>query len=200
MYLALGIKSGQIAENGTWGLIRSHNMRKYFCSTLLNHGADSFIVNFWMGHSLDDTKSAYFRASAENGLRDTYTQYMSYLTISEAYDPEKGPNFQKLKEENKALSMVVENTSYESRTAKNNVEEAKAEIDELRKRLEDAENDYRAIQADKELEGKARAHDMEDMRKDLLAEMKALLSGSQEKIKKNMKTEPVNVDGDVWED
>jgi hypothetical protein len=43
---------------------------------------------------------------------------------------------------------------------------------------------------------------MEEMRKDLLAEMKAMLGGSQDKMKKSMKTEPVKADNveDVWKD
>jgi integrase len=202
IYIALAESANLSTPHGEWGLVRSHNVRKVFNSTLLNNGADSFRVDFWMGHTQDDTRAAYFRAAAKGGLRDTYMEYMSFLSLVEKYDPEKDPNFKKLKDENKVLSRVVENTAYESRTARNEVEDAKEEIEKLKQRLEDAENDYRAIQADKELEGKARAHDMEEMRKDLLAEMKAMLGGSQDKMKKSMKTEPVKADNveDVWKD
>jgi hypothetical protein len=89
--------------------------------------------------------------------------------------------------------MVVENTSYESKTAKNDVEKAKAEIDELRQRLEDAENDYKALHADKELENKARENDKEEMRKELLAEMRAMLSNSEVSMRKNMKNKPLKL-------
>jgi len=132
IYQGLSLKSGKVAPCGTFSLIRSHNMRKYFNSTLLNNGADSFLVDFWMGHTLDETRSAYFRASGENGLRETYMKHMSYLTISEAYDPTKDPNFTKLKQENSALTRVIENTAYETRTARNEMHDLKEQLEELK--------------------------------------------------------------------
>lgn len=75
----LGIHEGA----GRFGLIRSHNVRKLFNSILLNRGCDSFHTEFWMGHRLDDTKSAYFRANPIE-LRDMYQKFIPYLTIEKA--------------------------------------------------------------------------------------------------------------------
>jgi len=109
--------------SGNWGLIRSHNMRKYFNSALLNAGADSFIVDFWMGHTLDETKSAYFRAS--NGLRDIYLKFVPYLTIQKEADVSESPEYLRLKQENQIL---------QAETARHVVE--RSELQELRAEIE----------------------------------------------------------------
>ena len=208
IYRQLSEKAHKTTPKGCWGLIRSHNMRKYFKSTLQNKEVDSFIVEFWMGHSQDDTKSAYFRADARGGLKDIYMKYMSLLTIADEYDPEKDPSFQKLKEENKALSIVVENTSYESKTAKNEAENAKNEVEKaktelektqqelkksqqkseekLKKAQQEAHNEYMAIQADRELENEFRDHKIEEMQIQMNELKQMLLSGVQERTAKNM--------------
>lgn len=77
-------------------------MRKFFNSALLNAGADSFKVEFWMGHKLDDTRAAFYRANSEQ-LRDTYSEYIPYLTIQKPLDISASPDFQKIVKENRTL-------------------------------------------------------------------------------------------------
>lgn len=48
-------KAGKNVGLGKWNYIRSHTMRKYFNSTLLNAGANSFFTEFLMRYKLDDT-------------------------------------------------------------------------------------------------------------------------------------------------
>lgn len=62
------------------------------------------MTNFWMGHTLDDTQSAYFRASAENGLKDTYLKLVSYLTIQKEAEVSEDPDYQRIKQENQILA------------------------------------------------------------------------------------------------
>jgi integrase len=131
LYQNLAEAANKASPKGQWNVIRSHNMRRYFNSVLLNNGADSFIVDFWMGHTLDETKSAYFRASAEGGLKQTYMKFMAHLTISEAYDPTKDPNFQKLKQENSALTHVIESTAYDAKSTRNEMQDLKEQLEEL---------------------------------------------------------------------
>jgi integrase len=103
IYRRLAEQAHKTTPKNVWALIRSHNIRKFFNSTLLNAGADSFIVNFWMGHALDDTKSAYFRASAECGLKDTYLKFVPYLTIQKEADVSESLEYQRIKQENQIL-------------------------------------------------------------------------------------------------
>lgn len=65
LYRAISEKVRKNSKKGTYNVIRSHTMRKFFNSTMLNAGADSFHVEYWMGHALDDTRAAYFRANPE---------------------------------------------------------------------------------------------------------------------------------------
>lgn len=102
IYRTIAEKARKGTPAGDWGIIRSHNVRKLFNSAMLNAGADSFFVEFVMGHTLDDTRAAYFRASPEK-LREIYQNYIPYLTISKEADVSESPDFQKMKRENKAL-------------------------------------------------------------------------------------------------
>jgi integrase len=102
IFRGISEKARKNSRKGNCNLIRSHNLRRYFYSALLNAGADSFFVEFLMAHKLDATRAAYFRASSEQ-LRDTYSQYIPYLTIQKPLDVSKSPEFQRVIVENKAL-------------------------------------------------------------------------------------------------
>ena len=97
---------------GDWNLIRAHNIRKYFNSTMLNAGADSFHVEFFMGHTLDDTRAAYFRASSDK-LRELYQKFVPYLTIEKALDPEQHPDFIRLKNDSETYARAAANAAVE---------------------------------------------------------------------------------------
>jgi integrase len=58
MYRAISSKAKKNTQRGTYNTIRSHNMRKYFNSTLLSAGCDSFHVEYFMGHELDNTSAS----------------------------------------------------------------------------------------------------------------------------------------------
>lgn len=112
------------ATKGNWNLIRSHNMRKFFNSSLLNAGADSFFTEFLMGHTLDATKAAYYRANTEQ-LKKTYKNYIPYLTIQKALNISESPEYQNITKENQVLR---------AETAKQVVE--RTELQDLRAELE----------------------------------------------------------------
>ncbi len=124
IYRQISEKARKNTGKGIWNLIRSHNVRKYFNSTLLNSGADSFFVEYCMGHTLDDTRGAYFRASPEK-LKEIYAKYIPYLTIQKECDISESPEFQRIKEENQVL--VTE-------TIRHTIE--RKELQDLREQLE----------------------------------------------------------------
>jgi integrase len=124
IYRAISEKAGKNATGGNWNLIRSHNMRRYFNSALLNASCDSFHVEFFMGHKLDATRAAYFRASPEK-LRAIYLKYVPYLTIQKEADVSESPEFKRLLKENQILATET------ARHVVNN-----SEIQELRTELE----------------------------------------------------------------
>jgi site-specific recombinase XerD len=102
LYRDISLKAQKNTPTGDWNLIRSHNMRKFFNSALLNAGADSFFVEYCMGHTLDGTREAYFRATPDK-LREIYKRYIPYLTIQKDLDISSTPDFKRLTKENEKL-------------------------------------------------------------------------------------------------
>lgn len=80
LYRGISNRALKSAPRYVRNLIRSHNMRKVFNSAVLNAGADSFFIEYFMGHTLEDTKAAYFRANPDK-LRDMYQKYIPFITI-----------------------------------------------------------------------------------------------------------------------
>jgi integrase len=117
LYQTLSEKSQKNMPKSDWNLIRSHNIRKRFNSAMLNGGADSFHVEFFMGHTLDNTRAAYFRANPEK-LRELYLKYIPYLTIQTEADISKSPEYLRIKQENQIL---------QAETARNVVERSELE-------------------------------------------------------------------------
>lgn len=66
--------------------ISSHNLRKFFCTTLINAGAGSDFVNFSMGHVIKDASLAYFQVTVDKHM---YARSIPALTINDATDISK---------------------------------------------------------------------------------------------------------------
>jgi integrase len=120
IYRRLAEKARKNTPANDWGFIRSHNLRKYFNSVLLNSGADSFFTNFLMGHTLDETQAAYFRASPDK-LKEIYVKFAPFLTIQKEGDVSESPEYLRIKQENQIL---------QAETARHVVE--RSELQELR--------------------------------------------------------------------
>ncbi len=133
IYRTISEKARKGTPAGDWGIIRSHNVRKYFNSAMLNAGADSFFVEFLMGHTLDDTRAAYFRASPEK-LKEIYKKYIPYLTITKELDISESPEYQQIKKENQVLQAETARHVVE----RSDLQEMRRELDELKKELIEA--------------------------------------------------------------
>lgn len=138
IYNELCEKANKVSGRGKRNLIRSHNMRKFFNSALLANGADIFTTNYLMGHTLDGTQDAYFRADPEK-LKEKYKNYIPYLTIQKEMDVAESPEYKKLKNENEIFARE---------NAKRVIENA--ELQELRAKIEDLEKKKEASEITKE--------------------------------------------------
>lgn len=123
LYEAISEKAQKNTPKSDWNLLQSHNMRKYFNSTMLNAGADSFHIEFFIGHTLDDTKAAYFRASPDK-LKELYLKFVPYLIIQKELNVLESPDYIRIKSENQIL---------QAETVKHVVD--RSELQELRKEL-----------------------------------------------------------------
>lgn len=101
LYSGVSEKARKNTANG-YNFIRSHTMRKYFNSCLLNAGCDSFHTEFWMGHQLSETQGAYFRANIQQ-QKEIYMKYIPYLTIQKELNVSESPEYQRMKNENEIL-------------------------------------------------------------------------------------------------
>jgi hypothetical protein len=188
MYKGLSEKARMNTVKGNWNLIRSHNIRKYFNSALLNANADSFFVEFCMGHTLDSTKAAYFRANSEQ-LRETYSKYIPFLTIQKALDVSESPEYQKIKNENQIL--VAETVKHV--VERKEIQDLRTELEKANQKINEAEEDYHAYQADLELTRTINNHEIEMAVQKGIAEFKKeLLGQSMMNVRKNMKGEPID--------
>lgn len=163
LYQTLSEKSQKNTPKSDWNLIRSHNIRKWFNSAMLNAGADSFHVEFFMGHTLDDTRAAYFRANPEK-LRELYLKYVPYLTIQKEADISESPEYLRIKQENQIL---------QAETARHVVD--RSELQGLREEVEKMKEASAAVGSIKE--GYMQRADLEEIR-----EMKNKLKQELEEV------------------
>jgi len=125
LYRSISDKARLNTKAGSYNVIRSHTMRKYFNSAMLNAGADSFFTEFIIGHTLDGTRAAYFKASPEK-LREIYLKFMPYLTIERILDVSVSPEYQKIKADNEVLQIeAYKGNEYKEELIRRN-EEVKA--------------------------------------------------------------------------
>lgn len=102
LYRRLSEKAQKNTPKNDFNLIRSHNLRKWFNSTLLNAGCDFFHCEEFMGHHLPATQEHYFRANSE-GLMKYYAKFIPFLTIEKSLDITDSPDFKRVIEENEVL-------------------------------------------------------------------------------------------------
>jgi integrase len=102
LYRNLAERAQKSAPYGTWSLIRSHNMRKFFNTTLVNAGCGNIYVELWMGHTIDSTKDAYFRPDPHEIVK-IYQNYIPYLTISKYLVVSDSDDYKRLKTEKEEL-------------------------------------------------------------------------------------------------
>lgn len=102
IYRDLSEGTSKCAPKGEFNTIRSHNIRKFFNSTLLNAGCDFFTVELFMGHKLPATQQHYFQANPEE-LKKVYSKYVPQLTIQKELEVLETAEFQALLSENEIL-------------------------------------------------------------------------------------------------
>ncbi len=97
IFRRLSVATGRETDKGTWSLVRAHNLRKYFNSTLLNNGADIFFTDYLMGHKIDQMHEAYYRADPVK-LREKYMRSLPFLSLEDTeVKMIESPEYQELK-------------------------------------------------------------------------------------------------------
>src|SRR5665647_139856 len=120
----LSEKAQMSAPSGDWNIIRSHNLRRFFNTTLLNAGASIFLVDYAMGHALDSTHDGYYRNDPQK-LKEHYSEYVHLLTINKETDEELMQKYEEEVKKSKALETDVVKMAIE-----------RTELQDLREQLE----------------------------------------------------------------
>jgi Site-specific recombinase XerD len=124
MYRTISEKAQKNTPKGNWNLIRSHNLRRWFNTTLLNAGMGFFYVEEMMGHTLPTTQENYYVRNPDK-LKEIYKKYIPYLTIQKDLDISVSPEYQ---------AIIKENDTLRAETARHIVE--RTELNDLRKEIE----------------------------------------------------------------
>jgi integrase len=128
-YRALNKDAGKDAGFNEYNVVRSHNMRRFLNSTLLANSASIFFTDFILGHELDQTREAYFRADPAS-LKAEYSKYIPYITIEKQFDPSDSLEFKQMQHENERLARITAKTAVE----RDELQDLRAELDEMKKR------------------------------------------------------------------
>jgi integrase len=106
IYRAISTKAKKNTPIGTWNTIRSHNIRKVYNSALYNAGADSWFIEYTMGHAVDNTRAAYLRVQPDK-IKEIYKKYIPYLTIQKELDFSTSNEFKDLKKESEKYKALM---------------------------------------------------------------------------------------------
>lgn len=72
----------QLGWTKTRRRFHAHALRSFFATTLTSRGVSYLTTEFLLGHSIDSTRSAYYKADVEH-LRREYVQVLPYLSFLE---------------------------------------------------------------------------------------------------------------------
>lgn len=134
MFQRISARAQKCTPQGCWNLIRTHNMRKVFSSTLKNAGCEHEFVEYWMAHQQDDVRGAYDKYDPKK-LILIYQQYIPLLTFAEELNVFDNPNYKDLLEQNKTLAKMAADSMLQLETLKKN---QKKDIDDaVKKRMEE---------------------------------------------------------------
>ncbi|AFV23312.1 hypothetical protein Mpsy_1103 [Methanolobus psychrophilus R15] len=140
VYNRLNKAASMGGQKGVYNVVRSHNMRKFFNSSLKNAGCDGDLVEYFMGHTLDGAKATYFEGDPEK-LKEIYKKFIPYITIRKELDVSESPEYQAVKKENSILQAetarhIVERS--ELSDLRNENAEIKSKISNMEKLINDA--------------------------------------------------------------
>ncbi len=79
----IGQDAGFKKEKGSYAFWRSHSLRKYFISTIINKVGEKTIADYLAGHKISSQDRTYWQANPDD-LKAHYMKALPYLSIDEA--------------------------------------------------------------------------------------------------------------------
>ncbi len=79
----IGLEAGFKKEKGSYSFWRSHAMRKYFISKIINKTGEKIIADYMAGHKINNQDRTYWMANPED-LKKLYLRTLPLLSIDNA--------------------------------------------------------------------------------------------------------------------
>lgn len=79
----IGINAGFKKEKGAYSYWRSHALRKYFISTIINKIGADIVADYLAGHKISEQDRTYWKADPED-LKKHYLKALPYLSLDKA--------------------------------------------------------------------------------------------------------------------
>lgn len=107
-----GKKAGFKRDENVYSFWRSHAMRKYFISTIINKKGEKIIADFMAGHKIGKQDRAYWQANPDD-LKAYYMEALPFLSIDGAkvkdYSSEEARRFENdMKKKDEEIKMLQE--------------------------------------------------------------------------------------------
>lgn len=148
LYRAISDKAQKSRGRGHWNLIRSHNARKFFYSTLVNQGCDNLYAEFWMGHTIDKVRRTYMNNDPEY-QKKLYQKYIPYLTLQKELDISVSSDYLNLLSEMEIMKLESERHIIERKELQDlraEVEKVKTEREEEKQKLMDEQKLHEMVE------------------------------------------------------
>jgi integrase/DNA-binding protein YbaB len=148
----IGKKLGfENSEYGAYGFWRSHGLRKYFISTIINETGDHILADYLVGHKISAIKRAYWKADPSK-LKKNYIDVMEYLSIDGGkvtdYTSEE---YTKIKKEMKEMKEKDLKRQAELNEKDLKIQSLEATVNELTGRMDNVESNIE-LKSDEDVE------------------------------------------------
>lgn len=134
MYRRLNERAQKNAPKGEFNIVRSHNLRRMFNSILVAKKVPLINIDYMLGHRIDKTHEAYFRADVA-ALKEDFINYVPWLTFAEELDITVSPEFKRIAEDNEKLKAEISRVDVE----RSEFQELREEIKRLKQAQEEKE-------------------------------------------------------------
>lgn len=124
----IGQKAGFTKEHGQYAFWRSHALRKYFISTIINKIGEKKIADYMSGHKINNQDRTCWQANPDD-LKEHYLKALPFLSLDEA----KVKDFKS--EEYRLIEKELENYKKQQETSEELIEKLNKKVNQLDRRL-----------------------------------------------------------------
>jgi len=107
----IGLEAGFEKEKGSYSYWRSHSLRKYFISKIINKSGDKTIADYMAGHAINGQDRAYWEANPKD-LKKLYLKALPHLSIDQVkvkdLDSDEVKELKEINSKNEARLEILE--------------------------------------------------------------------------------------------